>query len=78
MSTVEVTIHDVGSGPCSLTGKEGDGLRVTFGDGTVTNAFLSWKAFRQLLGLKLNQAPQAPKPRKDAVPLAQPPNGEQR
>ena len=76
MSAIEVTIHEVGSGPCSLTGKEGDGLRVTFGDGTVTNAFLSWKAFRQLLGLKVSQSPQTPKPRKDAVPLAQPANGE--
>jgi hypothetical protein len=78
MNTVEVTIHDVGSGPCSLTGKDGDGLRVTFGDGTVTNAFLSWKAFRQLLGLKLNQGPQVSKPRKDVAPLAQPANGEQK
>ena len=33
MTAIEVTIHEVGSGPCSLTGKEADGLRVTFGDG---------------------------------------------
>ena len=27
-------------------------LRLTFDDGTVSSAFLSWKAFRQLLGMK--------------------------
>jgi hypothetical protein len=52
---IEVTIHGTGTGPCSLSGKEGPGLTVTFKDGTVTNAFLSWKAFQQLLGMKAGQ-----------------------
>jgi hypothetical protein len=49
---IEVTIHGTGSGTCSLTGKTGDGLTVTFKDGTVTEAFLSWKGFQQILALK--------------------------
>lgn len=61
---IKVTIHSTGSGSCSLTGKEGsDGLTVTFDDGTVQNAFLSWKAFRQLLSLKSVQPAKAePRP----------------
>ena len=70
MSAIRVTIHGTGSGLYSLTGKEGsDGLTVTFEDGTVSAAFLSWKAFRQLLGLKTAQAKPEPKP---AVPAAVP------
>ncbi len=52
---IEVTIHNTGTGPCSLSGKEGPGLAVTFKDGTVTSAFLSWKAFQQLLAMKAGQ-----------------------
>jgi hypothetical protein len=48
----EVTIHGTGSGTCSLTGRTGDGLTVTFKDGTVSEAFLSWKGFQQILALK--------------------------
>ena len=48
----ELTIHGTGSGTCSLTAKTGDGLTVTFKDGTVTEAFLCWKGFQQLLALK--------------------------
>lgn len=48
----ELTIHGTGSGTCSLTGKTGDGLTVTFKDGTVTDAFLCWKGFQQILALK--------------------------
>ncbi len=56
MSALKITIHSTGSGVCSLTGKnETDGLTVTFEDGTVQNAFLSWKGFRQLLSLKANK-----------------------
>src|SRR5207249_2673896 len=55
MSAIKITIHSTGSGCCSLTNKETDGLSVTFEDGTVNEAFLSWKAFRQLLALKTNQ-----------------------
>src|SRR5205823_3815116 len=53
MTQVKITVHSTGSGTCSLTGKEDtDGLNVSFEDATVREAFLSWKAFRQLLGLK--------------------------
>ena len=50
---VKLTVHGTGAGTCLLTGKESnDGLTVTFDDGTVKESFLSWRAFRQLLGLK--------------------------
>jgi hypothetical protein len=51
----KLTIHSTGTGECSLTQREGDGLIVTFDDGTVRESFLSWKAFRQLLGMKVTQ-----------------------
>ena len=35
MSAIKITIHSTGSGCCSLTNKETDGLSVTFEDGTV-------------------------------------------
>jgi hypothetical protein len=67
--SISVTIHGVGSGLCSLTGKEeSDGLTVTFQDGTAREQFLSWKAFRQLLTLKTGQ--KAP-PRTESVPQRQ-------
>ena len=56
--TFKLTIHSTGIGSCALTGKETDGLTVTFEDGTIKDAFLSWKAFRQLLNLKTGQANQ--------------------
>ena len=62
---LNVTIHHAGSGLCSLTNKEGDGLTVSFEDGTVKNQFLTYKAFRQLLAMKLTPAKPEPK-----VPLA--------
>jgi len=50
---VKLTIHSTGSGTCLLTGKDdSDGLVVSFDDGTVKESHLSWRAFRQLLGLK--------------------------
>jgi hypothetical protein len=52
----KITIHSTGIGSCALTGKETDGLTVTFEDGTIKDAFLSWKAFRQLLNLKTGPA----------------------
>lgn len=54
----KITIHSTGIGSCALTGKEADGLTVTFEDGTIKDAFLSWKAFRQLLNLKSGQVNQ--------------------
>ena len=67
---LNVTIHHAGSGQSSLTGKEGEGLAITFDDGTVKNQFLGWKAFRQLLAMKLTPA----KP-ESKMPLALAANG---
>ena len=66
----ELTIHGTGSGTCSLTGKTGDGLTVSFKDGTVSDAFLSWKGFQQLLALKAGKTGKPP-----VVPATQPVNG---
>ncbi|GEM_PF-2562486 len=52
MTPIKVTIHLAGNGTCSLSGKEGDGLTVTFDDGTVAEQHLSWKSFRQLVAMK--------------------------
>jgi len=50
---LKITVHSVGSGTCALTAKEDlDGLTVSFEDGTVSETFLSWRAFRQLINLK--------------------------
>jgi hypothetical protein len=54
--SLEVTIHGVGVGTCSLTGKECDGLTVSFSDGTLEGGFLSQKAFMQLIKMKLRAA----------------------
>lgn len=62
---LNVTIHHAGSGLCSLTNRETEGICLSFDDGTVKNQFLSWKAFRQLLAMKLTTA----KPERK-VPLA--------
>src|SRR5476651_604266 len=70
MSAIKVTIHGSGTGTCSLTNKsDSDGLTVTFDDGTVKEAFLSWKSFRQLLSLK---SAQAVKPEPKPAVLASP------
>lgn len=71
---IDVTIHSTGTGSCSLSGKEGPGLTVTFKDGTVTSAFLSWKAFQQLLGMKAGQ--KKADPAKTAQPTAVPVNAQ--
>jgi len=69
MSSVKLTIHSTGNGTCSLTGKEDcDGLTLSFEDGTVQEAFLSWRGFRQLLGLTAGQKP--PKESRAAVSVA--------
>lgn len=67
---IELTIHGTGTGTCCLSGKEGEGLTVSFGDGTVKEAFLSTKAFHQLVKMKCGGAK---KPA--AVSTAQPVNG---
>ena len=56
MSAIELVIHGTGTGLCALTGREADGVTLTFEDGSVQSAFLSWKAFRQLAALKFGQA----------------------
>lgn len=67
--SVKLTIHSTGKGSCSLTGKEDcDGLTLSFEDGTVREAFLSWRGFRQLLGLTVGQNPSASL--RTAVPTA--------
>ena len=71
---MNVTIHHAGSGLCSLTGREGDGLTVSFEDGTVKNQFLTYKAFRQLLAMKLTPAKPEAKP-EVRIPVAAPANG---
>jgi hypothetical protein len=55
MVPIKVTIHRVENGHCSLTGKDGDGLSLSFDDGTVKESFLSWRGFRQLLSMKAGQ-----------------------
>jgi hypothetical protein len=66
--SIKLSIHGTGVGSCSLTGREGDGLTVSFDDGTIRESFLSWKAFRQLLAMKATQA-------KPKLPEAVPVNG---
>jgi hypothetical protein len=53
---LDLTIHKTGMGQCALSGKETDGVTVTFKDGTTKETFLSWKAFRQMLEMKTGVA----------------------
>ena len=70
MSPIKVTIHRTGPGNCLLSGKEGtDGLTVTFEDGTVKQAHLSWKSFKQLLALKCSQGTSPEAKPSAAVPV---------
>ena len=55
INPIRVTIHQAGNGVCSLSGKETEGVIVTFDDGTVTEQHLSWKSFRQLVAMKTAQ-----------------------
>jgi hypothetical protein len=58
---IKMTIHSTGTGTCSLTGNEGtDGLTVSFEDGTLGESFLSWRGFRQLLGMKAGLSAKKP------------------
>jgi len=58
---IKVTILSTGNGNCSLTGRETEGLTISFEDGTLRDSFLSWKGFRQLLALKTGQGKPTPK-----------------
>jgi hypothetical protein len=76
MSAVQLTIHAIkDNGHCSLTGKEGEVLIVTFGDGTLTEGTLSQKSLIQLLRMKLAPGTKKSKAEQtvEAIPL---PNGE--
>lgn len=73
MAAIDLTIHGTGTGPCSLTGREGEGMTVTFKDGTVKEAFLSHRAFMQLVRMKAG--PPDPRPARP-VPAGSPPAGQ--
>ncbi len=81
MSPIRIIFHSAGTGIDSLTGKETEGITVSFEDGTLSNSFLSWKSFKQLLAMKARQnekATPAPvpipaaqvKPQGNAIPIA--------
>ena len=61
---VTVKISETGTGVCSLSGREGDGLSVAFEN--EAPLFLSWKSFRQLLALRASQGVK-PVPTRNAV-----------
>ena len=71
---VKLSVMSAGVGTCSLSGKEGvEGLTLTFEDGTVSNQFLSTKAFLQVLRMKTSQAPKPEaKPATPTIPAATP------
>ena len=53
---LEVTFHGVGVGDCTLSGRTGvEGMQISVRDGTVNNAFLSNKAFLQIIKMKLGK-----------------------
>jgi hypothetical protein len=58
--SIDLTIHGTGIGQCSLSGKEGEGIVVTFKDGTLREGFLSYRAFQQLIKMKFAPAPKPP------------------
>jgi len=82
---IELIIHSTGSGQCSLSGKDAEGLTITFKDGTITEGFLSQKAFMQIVKMKMSAGqkakpiqpmPAAPAPQPvPAVKPAAPPAG---
>ena len=54
---VQLTIHSIGRGTCSLTNHDSEGITVTFADGTVTESFLSFKSLARLISLKFGPVP---------------------
>lgn len=68
--SIDITIHGTGTGQCSLSGKEGEGLVVSFKDGTLREGFLSHKAFLQLVKMKFSQAGKPSAVPAQAVPVA--------
>ncbi len=77
--SIKVEFHGIESnGVCSLSGKEGEVLLVSFADGTLVEAPLSQKSLVQLLRMKLAPRkpvikPPKPEARPDiAIPTATP------
>lgn len=60
--SIEITIHGTGTGLCALSDKEGEGIIVTFKDGTLREGFLSHRAFQQLIKMKFAQNGGKPAP----------------
>ncbi len=46
---VIVAIHRIGEGVCSFSGKSGDGVWCSFGNGSIRNQFLTHASFKRLL-----------------------------
>lgn len=56
MSAIKMTVHRLEqNGICSLSGKEGEVLVVSFDDGTLSEGTLSQRSLMQLLRMKLGQ-----------------------
>jgi hypothetical protein len=61
--SIKIEVHRLEeSGTCSLSGKDGEVLVLSFSDGTITEAPLSQKALMQLLRMKLQKPKPAAKP----------------
>jgi hypothetical protein len=69
---IDLTIHGTGEGICSLSGKTGEGFTVTFRDGTLTEGFLSHKAFFALVKMKFAQAAKPTGKPAQVVPITAP------
>ena len=54
---VQLTIHSIGRGTCSLSNHDCEGITVSFADGTVTERFLSFKSLARLIALKFAPVP---------------------
>lgn len=83
MSAIDVVIHGTGTGVCSLSGKDGDGLTMSFKEGTIAEGFLAYKSFLSLVKMKFarqaqNGKAEEPRPKevkaetKPALPAAIP------
>jgi len=46
------TIHSVGNGTCSWSGKKAEGATVSFADSSVKEQFISWTNLKKLLNFK--------------------------
>ena len=61
--SVKLTIHSVGNGQDSLTGKQAEGVTVSFKDGP--QKFLSWKSLKGMICYELPLANVEP-----SIPMA--------